>query len=81
MNWLTKTLQSSTGEMSSKRVAFLFSQPFIVFCTIFMLNRLLKDGQYDFAVTVYNTFAIYCLVLGGFVTSELLLKLNPFNKK
>ncbi len=67
-------LQSSSGENSSKRLAFLSGHLFITLTTLILGDRLIDHKQYDYAVTVYNSYLIYCTVLGGFVTAEILIK-------
>lgn len=66
-------LQSSSGENSSKRLAFLSGHSAITFATMYFINKLINLKEYELAVDVYNSYLIYCTVLGGFVTAEILL--------
>lgn len=74
-------MQFFTGVSSSKRLAFLFCQPFITISTMVFIQEMIEREKYEYAVEIYKYFAFYCLFLGGFVTSEIFLKTNLFKKK
>lgn len=78
MKTLLAFLQSSSGELSSKRLAFLFCQPFIILAALFLIKELVATDPKT-AYKVFVAFCTYSSLLGGMVTSELLLKI--FGKK
>ena len=73
MSFLT-FLQSTSGENSSKRLAFITGHASITFITIWLIYLLCAIDHAELAVDVYNSYLIYCSVLGGFVTAEIVLK-------
>lgn len=78
MKTLLDFLRSATGDLSSKRLAFIFLQPFVVIGFLGISYVLLKKGQFALALDVWNSFLFYSAALGGLVTSELF---KPTKKK
>lgn len=78
MKTLLDFLKSSTGELSSKRLAFIFCQPFIIIGFLGAGSFLLERGQYILVLDLWNSFLFYSAALGGLVTSELF---KPTRKK
>ena len=72
-------LQSSTGEKSSKRLAFLSSLPFVYIGTLWLCDRMIQSDHADSAVALWNSFLLLVAAFGGFVTSEMFIKI--FGKK
>jgi hypothetical protein len=68
-----KFLQSSSGESSSKRLAFLVIQPFIIIGFFYIISRLTKLNNAEMIGHIWNGLLIYCAFLGGMVTSEIIL--------
>lgn len=73
MSKLLEFLQSSTGEMSSKRLGYLSTIPASIFGTIYMCNKLIQAGSAAMAVDLWNSFLVFSAVLGGFVSVEVIL--------
>lgn len=71
---LISFLQSREGENSSKRLAFLTGHLSITGGFFWLAKTLVNHGKYDLAVDLYNSYLIYCMVLGGFVTADLIAK-------
>lgn len=71
---LISFLQSAEGENSSKRLAFLTGHLFITGGFFWLANTLIKHDKYDLAVDLYNSYLIYCTILGGFVTADIVVK-------
>ncbi len=81
MNKSPGFLQGSKGEMSSKRLAFIFSMPFLVVGTLSICNKLIKVGRPELAVDLWTCFFWFVAGLGGLVTSELLIRFLKFKTK
>lgn len=75
MKNLLKFLQSSSGENSSKRLAFLLSILIACYGVINTSGRLIDSDNPELAVDLWQSFFIFVAFLGGFVTAELLIKL------
>lgn len=73
MSKILEFLQSSTGEMSSKRLGYLSTVPASIFGTIYMCNKLIEAGNPSMAVDLWNSFLVFSAVLGGFVSVEVIL--------
>lgn len=73
MSKFLEFLQSSTGEMSSKRLGYLSTVPASIFGTIYMCNKLIEANNAALAVDLWNSFLIFSAVLGGFVSVEVIL--------
>jgi len=74
----TGFLQAASGVNSSKRLAFMLCQPFIIVMALYLIKELAPTDP----KTAYKVFVAYCTyssLLGGMVTSEILLKI--FGKK
>lgn len=80
MNTFLKFLQSSSGELSSKRLAFIFCQPFIILMALRLIEGFIDNGDSELAFKVFVALCVYSSLLGGMVTSELLLKLTGRKK-
>jgi len=80
MNTFLQFLQSSSGELSSKRLAFIFCQPFIFIIALRLIEGFIENGDLDLAFNVFVVICIYSSLLGGMVTSELILKLTGKKK-
>lgn len=63
-------LQSSSGELSSKRLGYLSTIPASILGTIFLCNKLINSGHPEHAVTLWNGFLFFSAILGGFVSFE-----------
>ena len=79
MNKIMEFLCGITGNLSSKRLAFISSLPFVYFGTIYFTNKLINLGEYQEAVSLWTWFFILVAVFGGFVSAELFKKI-PLNK-
>lgn len=77
MNKLLEFLQSSSGEMSSKRLSFLSTMFCVLVGTFWICNKLIATGHPELAVDLWNSFFIYSAVLGGFVSIEIIQNLIP----
>lgn len=75
MTELLKFLQSSTGENSSKRLAFIIALLIACFGVINSSNRMIDTDHADLALSLWQSFFLFVGFLGGFVTAELLIKL------
>jgi len=75
----TGFLQAASGVNSSKRLAFIFCQPFIIVMALYLIKELV-DTDPKIAYKVFVAFCTYSSLLGGMVTSELLLKLTGRKK-
>lgn len=75
MKKLLEFLQSSSGELSSKRLGFLSTLPFATYGTYRLCIKLIVSGNAVLAVNIWNSFLIFSGFLGGFVTAELVIKL------
>jgi hypothetical protein len=77
--------QGISGEMSSKRLGYLSTIPFVLVGTVQICNKLINTGNPDLAVDIWKYFYVYCAVLGGFVSAELiptiLLAVRGINNK
>lgn len=74
MNFL-QFFQSSSGENSSKRLAFLISIIIAGYGVISSTNAMIMEGKADQAVALWGYFFFYSAVLGGFVTLEMVTKI------
>ncbi len=72
---------SSTEDLSSKRLAFLLSLACLTILTFFLEVKLLKAGEYSLVYDVYLAYAIISLILGGFVTADILERILNKRKK
>lgn len=79
MNKIMEFLRGVTGDLSSKRLAFLSSLPFVYLGTFYFTNKLINLKQYDKAVDLWTWFFILVAIFGGFVSAEL-FKRFPLNK-
>lgn len=61
-----------TGEMSSKRLGYLSTIPFVLGGTIWICKKLIENGKPEMAVDVWKCFYVYSAILGGFVSAELI---------
>lgn len=68
--------QSSSGENSSKRFAYLFSIVIACYGVISSTNAMIIEGKASEAVTLWGYFFIYSAFLGGFVTLEMITKIT-----
>lgn len=75
MSKFLEFFQSSSGEMSSKRLGYLATIPASIFGTIWICNKLIKASRAELAVDVWNSFFIFSAVLGGFVSIEVIQSL------
>jgi hypothetical protein len=75
MSKLLEFLQSSSGELSSKRLGYLSTIPFTLLGTIWICDKLIKNSHPELAVEVWNSFFIFSAILGGFVSLEILQNL------
>jgi hypothetical protein len=75
MQSIIEFLRGITGDLSSKRLAFLSSLPFVYFGTLYFTNKLINLKKYDEAVNLWTWFFILVAVFGGFVSAELFKKL------
>ena len=77
--------QGITGEMSSKRLGYLSTIPFVLVGTIWICGKLIENGKPEMAVDVWKCFYIFSAILGGFVSAELiptiLLAVRGINNK
>ena len=64
--------QGKDGQLSSKRLAFLTTIPASIVGTLYFCNKLINKGKPDLAIDIWNSFLIFILVLGGFVSAELI---------
>lgn len=71
MKSFLKFFQGKSGELSSKRLGYLSTIPFVNIGTIWFCDSLIKSSQPQLAVEVWNGFFIFSAVLGGFVSLEL----------
>lgn len=63
---------SSTNQLSSKRLAWL---PTTLACTIgtfWLCNALLDANKPELALSVWYSYIVYSLILGGFVTADII---------
>lgn len=70
---LINFFQSSSGESSSKRLAFLASQPIVFTGFLYLIYSLSNGPKPELAITAWNSFLVYCGFLGGMVTAEIAL--------
>jgi len=77
---LFQFLQSSSGENSSKRLAFLLGHLSISFGFFWASNKFIQNDHPDLVVEIYNSYLIYCSILGGFVTADILVNLLEIYK-
>ena len=75
MKKLLEFFQSSSGEMSSKRLGYLSTIPFATIGTYLFCNKLVNTNHADLAIDVWNSFFIFSAVLGGFVSIDAVTKL------
>jgi positive regulator of sigma E activity len=69
---ILQMLSSSVdGALSSKRVTFFFSALVYIAGTVYFVNDLIARGHVRQAESMWQTFAIVVLVLGGFVTADI----------
>lgn len=66
--------QSSSGENSSKRLAFILSVLVASYVVISSSSAMIIEGRAEQAVKVLGYYLLFSAVLGGFVTAEILLK-------
>jgi|TARA_R110000868_G_scaffold29030_1_gene107937 hypothetical protein len=71
-------LQAASGANSSRRLAFLVCQPFIILVALYLIKHL-AHTEPKIAYKVFVAFCAYSSLLGGMVTSDTLLKI--FGKK
>ena len=74
MNFL-QFFQSSSGENSSKRLAFLISIIIASYGVISSTNTMIAEGKAEEAVKLWGYFFAYSAFLGGFVTAEIITKI------
>lgn len=67
-------LQSSSGENSSKRLAFLLTIIVSCYGVISQSESMIVAGKAEEAVKLWGYFFILIGFLGGFVTSEIIIK-------
>jgi len=77
---LLQFLQSSSGENSSKRLAFLIGHLSITSGFFWAANKFILNNHPELVVEIYNSYLIYCSILGGFVTAEILVNLLEIYK-
>ena len=79
MNKIFQFLQSSTGELSSKRLSFIITIIAYTLGSLYFVNKLINVGKAELAINLWNVFAIVVLFLGGYVTADLIERI--LNKK
>lgn len=70
---------SAKSDLSSKRLAWLPTVIAVTIAVFYLLHRLLNLGQFDLACTVFYVYCGYSLILGGFVTADIIERI--LNKK
>ena len=66
---LFQFLQSSSGENSSKRLAFLLGHLSISFGFFWASNKFIQNDHPDLVVEIYNSYLIYCSILGAIIVA------------
>lgn len=72
---IVQFFKDANGHLSSKRLGYLSTIPFILIGTVWICDKLINKGDSSLAVEIWNSFFIFSAVLGGFVSAESLLKL------
>lgn|GEM_PF-6726743 len=63
-------LQSSSGELSSKRLCFLFATVVFIVGTVVFTYVLIRKGRFSEAVEMWDCLQWFSCFLGGYVTTE-----------
>jgi len=74
-NSFIQFFQSSSGENSSKRLAFLISIFVACYGVISSTNAMIVEGHAEEAIKLWGYFFTYSAFLGGFVTAEIITKI------
>jgi hypothetical protein len=77
---LFEFLQGSSGENSSKRLAFLLGHISITFGFFWTGNKFIDTNHPELVLEIYNSYLFYCSILGGFVTADILVNLLEIYK-
>ena len=78
---IIKFLESSHGQRSSKRLAFIVSIFMYDIGSLWFVNKLINKNEIEAATNIWNSFAIVSLILGGYVTAELILRILGKDEK
>jgi len=68
-------LQAASGANSSKRLAFLSGHAGITIGLFWISEKLITAGKPELIVAIFNSYLIYCTILGGFVTADLAIRI------
>lgn len=72
MDKLWQFLQSSTGELSSKRLVFFIASIVFIAGTVGFTAFLIHKKEFQTATTMWSYLSYFSMITGGFVTSEIL---------
>jgi hypothetical protein len=79
---LSQFITDGNQKLSSKRIAFLFSLPFVFYGTFHFGNMLIQNKNADQFVIVWCSFLLYSALIGGFIAIEPIKKItNKITKK
>ncbi len=68
-------LQSSSGENSSRRLAFLSGHLSITVALFWICGKLIGSKHPEIIIQIVNSYFVYCAFLGGYVTADLFIKI------
>lgn len=63
---------SAASSLSSKRLAWLPTTIAITIGMFWLIEKLCKASQFSIALDVWYSYVFYSLVLGGFVTADII---------
>jgi hypothetical protein len=79
---LSQFLKDGNQKLSSKRIAFIISLPFVFYGTFHFGNMLIQNDNADQFVIVWCSFLLYSAMIGGFIAIEPIKKItNKITKK
>jgi len=73
--FLGRVLGNDKSQPSSKRFAFLLNVPIVPVITILFANKLINLKEFELAKDLITSYFIFVLILGGYVTVELIVKI------
>jgi hypothetical protein len=78
---LSQFITDGNQKLSSKRIAFIFSLPFVFYGTFHFGNMLIQNDNGDQFVIVWCSFLLYSALIGGFIAIEPIKKITNKIKK
>ena len=70
MNSFLKFFKDKNGELSSRRLVWIATVPFVIFGTFLFCYIFIHTNKADSAKEIWLYFLVYSGVIGGFVTVD-----------